>query len=135
MVLEFNKDIKLTEKNKNDIDNFLINETEVYNLENFKNIKSVVRNFDFFIQEKWRIAIARPGSGNTKNIGSENVITNLKEGNGLFVREFKEKAKETFDNYWTIYETKDMSKSSGREEPLFTNILTYKKWIDTIKSV
>ncbi len=134
-VSEFKDDIKLNEENRKEIDSFIINETEVYNLENFTNIKSVVRDFDFFIQEKWRIAIDRPGSGNTKNIGSENDISNLKNGNGLFVREFKEEAKEVFNNYWTIYETKDMAKSSEREEPFFTNIATYKKWLETIRAL
>lgn len=85
-VSEFKDDIELNEENRKEIDSFIVNETEVYNLENFTNIKSVVRDFDFFIQEKWRIAIDRPGSGNTKNIGSENDISNLKEGNGLFVK-------------------------------------------------
>ncbi len=133
-VSEFKEDIELNEDNRKEVDSFIISETEVYNLENFTNIKSVVMDFDFFIQEKWRIAIDRPGSGNTKNIGSENNISNLKEGNGLFVREFGEKAKEIFNNYWTIYETKDMAKSSHREEAFFTNISTYKEWLKTIKT-
>src|SRR5207237_9730193 len=33
-------------------------------------IPSVVKDFQFFAQPKYRIASSRPGSGNTKNIGS-----------------------------------------------------------------
>jgi Restriction endonuclease EcoRV len=52
------------------IDDMLITETDVYNINNYQKISSVVRDFDYFLQEKWKIAIDRPGSGNTKNIGS-----------------------------------------------------------------
>ena len=33
-------------------------------------ITSVIRDFRFFVAEKWRIASAKGGSGNTANIGS-----------------------------------------------------------------
>ncbi len=71
------------------IDSFSINETKEYNLDNFTEIQSVVKDFDFFLQEKWKIAIDRPSSGNTKNIGSENSTENLKNGNGLFNRKYQ----------------------------------------------
>lgn len=109
------------------IDSYLINETSVYNLENFTTIQSVVRDFDFFIQEKWKIAIDRPGSGNTKNIGSESDIQRLKTGNGLFVRECDEDGKSVFDNYWINYQTKDMSKVDGRDKPSYNNLKTYRE--------
>ena len=129
----FDKNIKLNDVNRKEIDSYFINETKTYNLNNFTEIQSVVKNFDFFIQEKWKIAIDRPGSGNTKNIGSESNIENLKTGNGLFVREFKEKAKNVFDKYWMTYETKNMAKEAERKDPFFSNIASYKKWIESFK--
>lgn len=124
----------LSYKDRKIIDTYLINETQIFNLNSFAKIQSVVKNFDLFIQEKWRIAIDRPGSGNTKNIGSEVIVNNLKSGNGLFVREFGKNAKQAFNNYWTTYETKSMAKEVGRDIPLFNNIASYRDWIKSIKN-
>ncbi|MDP3302295.1 MAG: type II restriction endonuclease [Sulfuricurvum sp.] len=129
-----NKTIILTLSDKSIIDSYLINETNVYNLNNFTNIQSVVRDFDFFIQEKWKIGIDRPGSGNTKNIGSESDINRLKKGEGLFVKEFGNNGKEVFDSYWMNYQTKDMAKIEGREKSSYNNIDTYKEWIKSLHS-
>jgi hypothetical protein len=134
IVNEISKDIKLTNKNKKTVDSYLINETKTYNLDNFTEIQSVVNNFDFFIQEKWKIALDRPGSGNTKNIGSEVEISKLKSGNGLFKREFEENGKKRFDDYWMNYETKDMAKAVDRDAPRFRNIATYLKWIESLNN-
>jgi hypothetical protein len=130
----FQKDIALNATHKNIINDILINETSTYTLDNFKNIKSVVQDFDFFLQEKWKIAIDRPGSGNTKNIGSENDINILKTGQGLFYRKFGTDGKNIFDTYWTNYETNDMARSSGRNNPLFKNIETYMQWVQSLKT-
>jgi len=126
---------KLPLKIKKTIDSFIINETEIYNLDNFHDINSVVRDFDFFFQEKWKLAIDRPGSGNTKNIGSENVISKLKNGEGLFKKEFGDKGKEIFDNFWMNYETKDMAIKVGRQKPNYSNLKSYKKWIESLKEI
>jgi len=93
------KVVILEEKHCRVINSFLINETDVFTLDNFREIQSVVKDFEFFIQEKWKIAIDRAGSGNTKNIGSETDIERLKFGKGLFAREFGEKGKKIFDSY------------------------------------
>lgn len=132
IVSKVSKKISLNSESKKVIDSFLVDETLIYNLENFKEIQSVVMDFDFFIQEKWKIAIDRPGSGNTKNIGSEVDITKLKSGNGLFKREFGSNGKSVFDNYWMNYETKDMAKAVERDKPLFKNILTYLEWVELL---
>jgi len=118
---------------KNRIDAMLVTETDVYNMENYQSIRSVVRDFDYFIQEKWRLAVDRPGSGNTKNIGSESKIEILKKGTGLFYKEYKEKGIEVFDSYWTNYETKEMAKADGKEKASFNNLESYKKWVDNLK--
>ncbi len=131
---ELSEDIKLTDENKKIVDSFLINETKTYNLQNFTEIQSVVKDFDFFLQEKWRIALDRPGSGNTKNIGSETNIERLKIGNGLFKRNFTNDGKKAFDNYWMNYETKGMAKEVGRETPQFNNLETYLTWIKSFNN-
>lgn len=61
-----------------------IDECKTYTLEQLNEIVSVVRNFQFFVHEKWKIAIDRPGSGNTKNIGSVHRIEDLVNGKGTF---------------------------------------------------
>jgi len=127
------KNIKLTAIDRNQIDDCLINETKTYNLNNFTEIQSVVRDFEFFIQEKWKIAIDRPGSGNTKNIGSESNIKSLREGSGLFFKEYGENGKNVFDSYWMNYQTKDMAKIDGRDEAPYKNIKAYKEWVKTLK--
>src|SRR3989338_2557180 len=48
----------------------LIDENKVYTIDDLEDILSVVKDFDFIVQEKYRIAKDRPGSANTKNIGS-----------------------------------------------------------------
>jgi len=103
-----------------------------YTLENFNDIESVATNFDFFLQEKWKIAIDRAGSGNTKNIGSEREIAKLKEGKGIFFREFEENGEEFFDHYWMNYLTKDMARSLDMSTPLYNNLQSYKAWIDSV---
>ena len=84
-------------------------------------------------EEKWKIAIDRAGSGNTKNIGSELNIDRLKSGNGIFYREFGNRGKDIFDNYWMNYETKDMARKAERDKPHFNNIATYKAWVESLK--
>jgi hypothetical protein len=62
-----------------------------------------MKNFDFILlQEKWKIASDRPGSGNTKNIGSIKNIQKLKEGEGSFSKV----GENVFDDYWTNFLTK-----------------------------
>ncbi len=43
-------------------------ERRSYRLDQLQDIVSVVNNFDFLVQEKWRLASDQPGSGNTRNI-------------------------------------------------------------------
>lgn len=78
-----------------------VDEQRIYTLNDLHQIASVIRDFDFFVHEKWKIASDRPGSGNTKNIGSEKSIEALLNGNGPFA-EFGEAV---FDDYWQNYLT------------------------------
>jgi hypothetical protein len=78
-----------------------IDEQKTYTVEQLNEIASVVKDFQFFVQEKWKIAIDRPGSGNTKNIGSVTKISDLIEGNGPF----STLGENFFDDYWMNYLT------------------------------
>lgn len=101
-----------------------IDERKFYKLENLDEIISVVKDVTFFVQEKWKIATDRPGSGNTKNIGSISLIEDLIKGNGIFA----ELGEEVFDDYWTNYLTPDMAKKAELAKPYYNNLETYKKF-------
>jgi len=83
----------------------IIDEKQIYTIDDIENILSVVSDFDFILQEKYKIANSRTGSGNTKNIGSITDIDKLKSGDGPF----SILGIETFDDYWMYYLTKDMA--------------------------
>jgi len=83
-----------------------IGERKVTSIENLKSITSVIKDFDFFAAEKWKIASDKRGSGNTANIGSIIDIQDLKSGNGVFSK----LGEEWFDEYWMNYGTTTMMK-------------------------
>ena len=101
-----------------------VDERKVYTLEQLEEIISVVKDFDFFVQEKWKIATDHPGSGNTKNIGSISNIRDLKNGNGPFAS----LGENFFDDYWSHYLTKDMAKAAELTEPYYSNLAEYKRF-------
>jgi hypothetical protein len=100
----------------------ITDERKVYRIDDLQNIISVIKNFDFFVQEKYKIAIDRPGSGNTKNIGGLSDIKQLKEGKGPFA----ELGETIFDDYWMYYLTKDMALLAELPQPFYTNLKQYK---------
>lgn len=71
----------------------------VTSVDNLRSIASVVRDFQFFVCEKWRLASDKQGSGNTANIGSITWIQDILNGNGVFAR----LGEEWFDEYWMNY--------------------------------
>lgn len=105
------------------ISSSFIDEKIKHSLDNLQDITSVVRDFDFFVQEKWKIAIDRPGSGNTKNIGSTNSIDELRNGTGLFTR--YENGEEIFNDFWMYYLTKDMARAVELKSPPYHNLKSY----------
>ncbi|MDL4914386.1 MAG: type II restriction endonuclease [Enterobacterales bacterium endosymbiont of Blomia tropicalis] len=117
-----------------EIDSYLVDELESYNLDNFESIVSVARNFEFFVQEKWRLAVDRPGSGNTKNIGSETLIRRLLNGEGLFFREYGANGEAEFDKYWMQYQTKDMARALEQDEPIYRNLHTFRQWLASLQN-
>jgi len=88
----------------------------------------VVKNFTLLLQEKWRIANDRPGSGNTKNIGSVRNIEALVEGKGPFAQY----GEEVFDDYWMNYLTADMARAIDSAVP-YRNLEEYWEWRDRIR--
>ncbi|TAK57506.1 MAG: restriction endonuclease [Bacteroidetes bacterium] len=80
---------------------------EITTVENLKSITSVIKDFEFFVAEKWEIANETEGSKNTANIGSITNIQDLIKGNGIFAKlgEF------WFDEYWMNYGSATMVKN------------------------
>lgn len=76
-----------------------IGSRKVTTVKNLKSITSVIKDFDFFAAEKWKIANDGQGSGNTANIGSITDIDDLKNENGIFSK----LGEEWFDEYWINY--------------------------------
>jgi len=81
----------------------------------------VIKDIEFILQEKYRIATDRPGSGNTKNIGSATKIEQMREGTGIFSKY----AVDVFDDYWMYYLTKDMARLLELPKPPYRNIKEY----------
>lgn len=101
-----------------------VDERKIFNLDDLQNITSVIRDFTFFVQEKYRIAVDRPGSGNTKNIGSVIKIDELIHGKGPFA----ELGEDVFDDYWMYYLTKDMAKAVDLKDAPYKNLKEYKDY-------
>lgn len=96
------------------------NEKTIYSLDELDHIASVIKDFKFFVQPKYKIASAMPGSGNTKNIGSIKNMTKLINGQGVF----STLGEEIYDDYWMFYLTKDMANALEVSRP-YTNLKSY----------
>lgn len=71
---------------------------KVYSITDLNQIPSPLSDVEFFMQEKWKIAGDKAGSGNTTNIGSiRDTIKDFQQGNGPFVSE------KEFTEYWRGY--------------------------------
>jgi hypothetical protein len=101
-----------------------ISETKVFKSNELKRITSVLNDFSFFFQEKWRIASDRQGSHNTANIGSIYKIIDLENGNGVF----KNLNEKWFDDYWMNYGKIIITQKDGKTKKLSTlhGFLEYK---------
>lgn len=104
-----------------------------FTLNDLPTIPSVIRNFQFFAQPKYRIASWRPGSGNTKNIGSVTHIEQLVGGVGPFAS----LGEEVYDDYWMFYLTRDMAQALSLERP-YTDLKSYleykKRGVDRLRA-
>jgi hypothetical protein len=108
-------------------------ERKQFTLADLPRIPSVIKNFQFFAQPKYRIAAARPGSGNTKNIGSVTKIADLVSGSGPFAA----LTEEVYDDYWMFYLTQDMARALETQLP-YANLKTYfeykKRGLETLQA-
>ncbi len=91
-----------------------IDETRIYTLNELRSIASVIKNFQFFVSEKWRIASDKSGSGNTANIGSINKISHIIHGKGMF----SELGEEWFDDYWMNYGKITVTEKDGKTKKI-----------------
>jgi hypothetical protein len=107
------------------VDHKNIDETHHYDLDELQSIVSVVKNFDFFIVEKWKIASDKSGSGNTANIGSINNIEDIKNENGMFAL----LGENWFDDYWMNYDKITISAGDGKMKTIRTlrDFIEYRK--------
>ena len=77
-----------------------INSTRIFKVCEIKEIPLPFDDVEIFVQEKWRIASDKAGSGNTTNIGSiRGKMADFKKGNGPF------KDEKEFLKYWRDYKT------------------------------
>ena len=101
-------------------------EKTTYGVDELSAIHSVIEKFIFFVQPKWKIANAIPGSGNTRNIGGITNIQKLVNGEGPFA----ELGEEVFDDYWMGYFNKVDAKNAGIGTPHYSNLETYKEYLE-----
>jgi hypothetical protein len=83
-----------------------IGQRAVTTVDSLRSIASVIKDFQFFVCEKWQLASDRQGSGNTANIGSITGIDDILKGNGIFAR----LGEDWFDEYWMNYGVTMMKK-------------------------
>ena len=93
-----------------------IGQREVTTVDSLRSIASVIKDFQFFICEKWQLASDRQGSGNTANIGSITAIDDILKGNGIFAK----LGENCFDEYWMNYGVATMKK--GRKTVPITRL-------------
>jgi len=109
-----------------------VSENEVFNVRKLKSITSAIKNLDFFVAEKWKIASDKQGSGNTANIGCTLDLENLKNENGVF----SNLGEDWFDEYWINYGSATMLKNDKTRK--ITNIrdfLEFKGRIDLLEKI
>lgn len=88
------------------------NETHTYSIDELNEIPSVIHDFLFFAEEKWKIASDKSGSGNTANIGSIEKIEDIVNGNGVFAKT----SEELFDKYWMNFGKIDIQVGDKRKK-------------------
>ena len=91
-----------------------IDETKTCELSRLRSITSVIKDFEFFVVEKWRIASDKSGSGNTANIGSIAKIDDILQGNGVFSR----LGEGWFDDYWMNYGKITITTKEGKTKKI-----------------
>lgn len=96
-------------------------ESRVYNYANRGQIAFPYTDVKYFIQEKYKIAEDKPGSGNTENIGSFSTknFADLQQGKGPF----SDLGQDAFDIYWKYYP------KYRAAEQAYTSLSEFLEWI------
>lgn len=102
-------------------------EKNVYSVDELDAIHSVIEQFIFFVQPKWKIAKDIPGSGNTRNIGGISKIEDLVNGNGPFAQ----LGEDVFDDYWMNYYNQADAEKAKIGTPHYHNLETYKAYLQS----
>ena len=90
----------------------------LYALDDIDHVPPPYQGVDVFVQEKWRIAGDKAGSGNTTNIGSiRGTVADFKAGNGVFT------SYEEYLDYWRNYGV-----TAAARKGRFKNIVEYRHW-------
>ncbi len=89
-------------------------ETRTFQLNELQSISSVIRDFQFFVAEKWEIASDKQGSSNTANIGSLTKVEDILNGSGVF----KNLGETWFDEYWMNYGKITITTASGKTKKI-----------------
>ena len=97
-----------------------------YSVDEVDVIKSVIEQFIFFVQPKWKIASDKTGSGNTRNMGGIDDIDALIAGSGTF----STLGEDVFDDYWMNFFNTADAKKAGIGKPRYNNLETYKAYLD-----
>ena len=92
-------------------------ESRTYMIEELHSIASVIKDFRFFVAEKWKIASDKSGSGNTANIGSISRIDDIVSERGMF----SILGERWFDDYWMNYGKITISDDQGKTKRI-TNL-------------
>ena len=102
-----------------------IDQTRTYHIDEIEQIKSVIENFIFFVQPKWKIASDSPGSGNTRNIGGITDIDKLQKGEGTFAT----LGEDVFNEYWMNYYNNSDAQKAGIGAPKYHDIASFKEYL------
>lgn len=99
-------------------------ERTIYEIDHLHSITSVIRDFQFFAAEKWRIASDKGGSGNTANIGSITYIPDIITGNGIF----RQLGEGWFDDYWMNFGVITIASPDGKTRKItrLDDFVTYR---------
>ncbi len=95
------------------------NEGQIYKVEQIAELPRPYKNVEVFVQEKYKIAGEKPGSGNTENIGSYKTsnMDYLIAGEGPFSM----LGMKVFEQYWSGYpKYRAMTKDYTSLEEYFT---------------
>ncbi len=102
--------------------------TRIYTLDDLQTLLPVVQQLQVILHEKWRVASDRPGSGNTRNIGSVREVKALIHGRGPFTQ-YGERGKAIFLHYWRNYLTAEMARTIASPVP-YRSLEEYWTWLE-----